>query len=81
MWEITGIELMTLKRSFGSSNEFIKALRQDYKPSFINDGESSSMLLEEAKFLASCSYENQTTWGTKASHQQEKKKLFRIIVT
>ncbi|XWS39217.1 hypothetical protein CRYUN_Cryun18bG0031400 [Craigia yunnanensis] len=60
-----GIDLMALKRSFGSSNEFIKALRQDYKPNFINDGESSSMLLEGAKVLASCSYENQTTWGTK----------------
>ncbi|XP_007035027.2 PREDICTED: cellulose synthase-like protein G2 [Theobroma cacao] len=60
-----GIDLMALKRSFGPSNEFIKTLRQDYKPSFINDGESSSMLLEEAKVLASCSYENQTTWGTK----------------
>ncbi|XP_021290796.1 cellulose synthase-like protein G3 [Herrania umbratica] len=60
-----GIDLMALKRSFGPSNEFIKTLRQDYKPSFINDGESSSMLLVEARVLASCSYENQTTWGTK----------------
>ncbi|KAK6254816.1 hypothetical protein SCA6_016121 [Theobroma cacao] len=69
-----GIDLMALKRSFGPSNEFIKTLRQDYKPSFINDGESSSMLLEEAKVLASCSYENQTTWGTKASTSTRKRK-------
>ncbi|KAK6278887.1 hypothetical protein POUND7_019154 [Theobroma cacao] len=69
-----GIDLMELKRSFGPSNEFIKTLRRDYKPSFINDGESSSMLLEEAKVLASCSYENQTTWGTKASTSTRKRK-------
>ncbi|XP_022739796.1 cellulose synthase-like protein G2 [Durio zibethinus] len=60
-----GTDLRALKRSFGPSNEFIKALGQDYKPTFIHDGESSSMLLEEAKVLASCSYESQTTWGTK----------------
>ncbi|OMO95548.1 Cellulose synthase [Corchorus olitorius] len=58
-----GLDLMELKRSFGPSNEFIKTLRQDYKPSFITDGKSSSILLEEAKILASCSYEDQTTWG------------------
>ncbi|XVE65890.1 hypothetical protein DITRI_Ditri08aG0035800 [Diplodiscus trichospermus] len=60
-----GLDFAALKTSFGPSNEFIKALRQDYKPSFINGGESSSTLLEEAKVLASCSYENQTAWGTK----------------
>ncbi|OMO54788.1 Cellulose synthase [Corchorus capsularis] len=61
------VDLMALKRSFGPSNEFIKTLRRDFKPSFFNDGKSSSMLLEEAKFLASCSYQDQTTWGTEAN--------------
>ncbi|XVF62937.1 hypothetical protein PTKIN_Ptkin09bG0049000 [Pterospermum kingtungense] len=60
-----GINLMELRRSFGQSNEFIKTLGQDYNHTLLNDGESSTMLLEEAKVLASCSYENQTTWGTK----------------
>ena len=70
MFEITGIDLMALKRSFGESNEFIKILRQDYNPTLLNGGESSSMLLKEVKILASCSYENQTIWGTKVCHQQ-----------
>ncbi|TYG55342.1 hypothetical protein ES288_D09G265100v1 [Gossypium darwinii] len=58
-------DLMALKRSFGPSNDFIKTLVEDYKPCFIEDGESSRMLLEHANVLASCSYEDQTTWGTK----------------
>ncbi|KAB2067599.1 hypothetical protein ES319_A09G238700v1 [Gossypium barbadense] len=58
-------ELMALKRSFGPSNDFIKTLVEDYKPGFIHDGESSRMLLEKANVLASCSYENQTSWGSK----------------
>ncbi|KAK8507268.1 hypothetical protein V6N13_070055 [Hibiscus sabdariffa] len=58
-------DLRALKRSFGPSNDFIKTLVEDHKPNFINDGESSRMLLEKAKVLASCSYENQTTWGSK----------------
>ncbi|XVF38386.1 hypothetical protein REPUB_Repub20aG0097000 [Reevesia pubescens] len=58
-----GINLRELKNSFGLSNEFIKSLRQDYKPNLNNDGEFSNMLLEEAKVLASCSYEDHTKWG------------------
>ncbi|TYH55812.1 hypothetical protein ES332_D09G261800v1 [Gossypium tomentosum] len=57
-------ELMALKRSFGPSNDFIKTLVEEYKPGFINDGESSRMLLEKANVLASCSYEHQTSWGS-----------------
>ena len=67
MLKITGIDLMALRRSFGESNEFIKTLHQDYNPILLNGGESSSMLLEEVKILASCSYENQTIWGTEVS--------------
>ncbi|XP_052483980.1 cellulose synthase-like protein G2 [Gossypium raimondii] len=58
------IDLRELKDSFGPSNEFIKSLRQDYKKPNLNDnGEASNMLLEEAKVLASCSYEDHTKWG------------------
>ncbi|XVE81780.1 hypothetical protein DITRI_Ditri15bG0093400 [Diplodiscus trichospermus] len=60
-----GIDLMALKRCFGQSSEFIKTLSQEYDPTLLNGGESSSMLIEEMKELASCSYENETTWGTK----------------
>ncbi|MBA0856984.1 hypothetical protein Goshw_005861, partial [Gossypium schwendimanii] len=61
-------ELVALKRSFGPSDDFIKTLVEDYKPGFIHDGESSRMLLEKANVLASCSYENQTSWGTSANY-------------
>ncbi|TYJ45246.1 hypothetical protein E1A91_A02G042200v1 [Gossypium mustelinum] len=58
------IDLRELKDSFGPSNEFINSLRQDYKKPNLNDnGEASNMLLEEAKVLASCSYEDHTKWG------------------
>ncbi|KAB2067603.1 hypothetical protein E1A91_A09G243900v1 [Gossypium mustelinum] len=58
-------DYMALKRLFGPSNDFIKTLVEDYKPRFIKDGESSRMSLENANILASCSYENQTVWGSK----------------
>ncbi|TYH55813.1 hypothetical protein ES332_D09G261900v1 [Gossypium tomentosum] len=58
-------DYMSLKRLFGPSNDFIKTLVEDYKPCFIKDGESSRMSLENANILASCSYENQTVWGSK----------------
>ncbi|EOY05952.1 hypothetical protein QUC31_016528 [Theobroma cacao] len=58
-----GFDLRELKNSFGPSNEFIKSLRQDYKPNVNNDGEFSNMFLEEAKVLSSCSYEDNTAWG------------------
>ncbi|KAL4311591.1 hypothetical protein GQ457_01G032010 [Hibiscus cannabinus] len=62
------IELRELKDSFGPSNEFIESLRRDYKkPNLNDDGEVSNMLLEEAKVLASCSYEDHTKWGKEAS--------------
>ncbi|EEF33090.1 cellulose synthase, putative [Ricinus communis] len=55
-------DLRQLKNSFGTSNEFIKSLKPDYKPSSMRrEGESS--LLQEAKVLASCTYENSTKWG------------------
>ncbi|XWS53852.1 hypothetical protein CRYUN_Cryun10bG0035900 [Craigia yunnanensis] len=62
-----GIDLRVLKNSFGPSNEFIKSLHQNYKLNLNNDGEYSNMLLEEAKVLASCSYEDHTKWGKEAS--------------
>ena len=65
--KLTGIDLGELKNSYGPSNEFIKSLRQDSRPNLNNDGEVSHILLEEAKILASSSYEDHTKWGKEAS--------------
>ena len=58
---------MELKRHFGPSNEFIKSLLQYKKPSAANDRDSSDTLLQEAKFLASCTYGSRTKWGEDVS--------------
>lgn len=48
-------DFMEIKQFFGQSNEFIKSLGRNYKP--------SSTLVHETLLLASCSYENHTKWG------------------
>ncbi|EXB55545.1 Cellulose synthase-like protein G2 [Morus notabilis] len=58
-----GADPMELKKYFGPSNEFIKSLFQHIKSNIINGKDSSNELLQEAKFLASCTYGNQTKWG------------------
>ncbi|KAH9764521.1 cellulose synthase-like protein G3 [Citrus sinensis] len=60
-----GIDLTELKNSFGPSSEFLKSLRRNSKPSTY-DNDSSSTLLQESKFLASCAYESNSKWGEKA---------------
>ncbi|XP_034686472.1 cellulose synthase-like protein G2 [Vitis riparia] len=58
------IDILKLRESFGPSNEFIRSLGQNYKPSVSEDGNSLSTIhLQETQLLASCSYENQTMWG------------------
>ncbi|KAL4295989.1 hypothetical protein GQ457_12G004170 [Hibiscus cannabinus] len=42
----------------------LKTLVEDHKPNSKTHGESSRMMLEKANELASCSYENQTAWGS-----------------
>ncbi|KAK1592739.1 hypothetical protein Q3G72_029545 [Acer saccharum] len=61
-----GVDLTELKNYFGTSNELLKSLRVDYRPS-IDSIDSSSTLLQEAKVLASCAYENNSKWGEEAS--------------
>ncbi|KAK0606789.1 hypothetical protein LWI29_004421 [Acer saccharum] len=61
-----GVDLTELKNYFGTSNELLKSLRVDYRPS-IYGIDSSSTLLQEAKVLASCAYENNSKWGEEAS--------------
>ncbi|KAK4856609.1 hypothetical protein QYF36_019241 [Acer negundo] len=61
-----GVDLTELKNSFGTSNELLKSLQVNYRPSIDSRG-SSSTLLQEAKVLASCAYENNSKWGEEAS--------------
>ncbi|KAK0608521.1 hypothetical protein LWI29_031895 [Acer saccharum] len=61
-----GVDLTELKNYFGTSNELLKSLRVDYRRS-IDGIDSSSTLLQEAKVLASCAYENNSKWGEEAS--------------
>lgn len=59
-----------LRQDFGPSNEFVKTLLQgeNYKPNMMtNGGDKATILLEEIKLLASCSYESGTKWGQEAS--------------
>lgn len=51
-----------LRQTFGYSEEFIKSLNQRYKrPDPLNT------VLEGARLLASCQFENKTKWGEEAS--------------
>ncbi|XP_044498449.1 cellulose synthase-like protein G2 [Mangifera indica] len=59
-----GLDLIDLKNSFGQSNEFLKSLRTDHKPSIDYDSDiSSSKFLQETRVLASCAYEENSKWG------------------
>ncbi|XP_062076732.1 cellulose synthase-like protein G2 isoform X2 [Humulus lupulus] len=60
-----GADPMELKKYFGPSNEFIKSLFNHKKPNVANirDSSNSNALLQEAKFLASCTYGSETKWG------------------
>ncbi|KAF8392243.1 hypothetical protein HHK36_022585 [Tetracentron sinense] len=60
------IDVLKLRPCFGSSNEFIASLRQNYKYT-IDDGVATDARLEEAVVLASCAYEKDTQWGEQAS--------------
>ncbi|XP_057527716.1 cellulose synthase-like protein E6 [Amaranthus tricolor] len=60
-----GLDLKEARNSLGSSSEFIKSLRQIEKPNSAIDREISSVLLKEAHYLASCTYEKGTKWGQK----------------
>ncbi|KAH9625483.1 hypothetical protein KSS87_018342 [Heliosperma pusillum] len=59
-------DMKELKSFLGSSNEFIKSVSQINKLDSLNGREISSVSLQEAHFLASCTYERDTKWGKKA---------------
>lgn len=61
-------DLSALKQAFGPSNEFIMSLKNNKQHNIMCSGTSSSILQEEAQFLASCTYEKETQWGKQASN-------------
>ncbi|KAI3469715.1 hypothetical protein Pfo_026378 [Paulownia fortunei] len=61
------VDLIQLKKCFGSSNEFIKSIYRNYKPNYpINRKFSDNAFQKEFQLLASCSYDNDTKWGKEA---------------
>ena len=59
-----GCDLPQLKEYFGSSNEFIKSLTQNYTSDLVSRWHA---LLEEPHLLAACRYEIGTKWGQEVS--------------
>ncbi|GAB4843216.1 hypothetical protein Ancab_013183 [Ancistrocladus abbreviatus] len=57
------MNLLQLKQRYGTSNQFIKSLKQSLRGTDISRGELSSTLFSEIKHLACCSYEEGTQWG------------------
>ncbi|XP_012842665.1 PREDICTED: cellulose synthase-like protein G1 isoform X2 [Erythranthe guttata] len=58
------VDLLRVKKYFGSSDEFIKSISRNYKPSYSNDKKFlDNSLQNELHLLASCSYDNDTKWG------------------
>ncbi|KAL0376740.1 UNVERIFIED_CONTAM: Cellulose synthase-like protein G2 [Sesamum calycinum] len=61
------VDLNQLKKTFGSSNEFIKSLYKSYKPQLPENRKPSAELQKELQLLASCTYDNGTDWGEEAT--------------
>lgn len=60
-------DIMEHRDTFGPSDEFIKSICGNYKCSEINEDDCNKTVIEEARSLASCTYEEHTKWGEKAS--------------
>ncbi|KAF5950721.1 hypothetical protein HYC85_012714 [Camellia sinensis] len=71
------VDIIKLKESFGSSNDFIKSLGRHYKPN--HSDVWSKMLVKETQILASCAYENQTKWGKEASTTSKQTNHLHIL--
>ncbi|KAL3648808.1 hypothetical protein CASFOL_005211 [Castilleja foliolosa] len=53
-----------MKKSFGSSNELIKSIYENYKPhSSEKETRVSGALKNEVQLIASCSYDSHSKWG------------------
>lgn len=62
------VDLNQLKKTFGSSNEFINSLYKSYIPQLPEHRKPSAELQKELQLLASCTYDNGTDWGEEASN-------------
>ncbi|KAI4317977.1 hypothetical protein L6164_025795 [Bauhinia variegata] len=65
---IKDTNLPELQMHYGSSNEFIKSLNQNYRKDLVNGGHG---ILEETHLLASCHYEVSTKWGQEVGFSYE----------
>ncbi|KAL0388455.1 UNVERIFIED_CONTAM: Cellulose synthase-like protein G2 [Sesamum radiatum] len=62
------IHLKQLKKSFGSSNEFIRSMYKNYKTHLPEGRQNPAGALQnELQLLSSCTYDNDTEWGKEAS--------------
>ena len=59
--------LLEPEKNFGQSKKFIDSLEGNDKESINGKEISSDAILDEAKKLASCTYEENTEWGKEAS--------------
>ncbi|KAL3848787.1 hypothetical protein ACJIZ3_010669 [Penstemon smallii] len=57
------VKINKVKKSFGSSKEFIKSIYKINKPNVASDGYVPDELQKEIQLVASCAYENETEWG------------------
>lgn len=58
------VDMVELKKCFGSSKEFIKSVYKKYKPNYPSDDVSH----KELQLLASCSYDEVTQWGKQVNN-------------
>lgn len=72
-FSIDGSDLKDMRDFFGPSNEFLKSLSKNDNSNAIKGGdiELSPILLKEAHFLASCTYEKGTKWGEKVGFRYD----------
>ncbi|KAM7485225.1 hypothetical protein LguiA_001234 [Lonicera macranthoides] len=59
--------LLEREKNFGLSSKFINSLEGKNEESINGDGISSVGILEEARILASCAFEENTRWGKEAN--------------
>ncbi|KAI3469712.1 hypothetical protein Pfo_026375 [Paulownia fortunei] len=63
------IDLNQLKKSCGSSNEFIKSIYESHRQQLPEDRKPSVALEKELQLLASCTYDNDTEWGEEVGYK------------
>ncbi|KAI3469713.1 hypothetical protein Pfo_026376 [Paulownia fortunei] len=63
------IDLNQLRKSFGSSNEFIKSIYESSRQQLREDRKPSGALEKELQLLASGTYDNDTEWGEEVGYR------------